>query len=399
MFRHYIYFYLLIFIFLSSCQKKIDFSQPDDFAKFQDVANKYRFTINEKFYGQLKSKFKTPLLWDSIISAKKKIKKIRLRKEVNYLIVPSDGYFYVTVKDDYGFFNRVIVNGDYPLKDQLEEHGISLQSCDGVGASASCVAKLISGSIDQFEQSFLTDYQILSGYFLPCVTYPLSDIEILIGQEDKLVGTPCNLCGNGIGDVGPGGGLIIPPISPSGTTLPVFDPNNPYLDLNNIINVADDQIINNGVFVNDYTDPSSTPKLIAKTAPRNNTEDMLHGFNGDVSGILPTFLINKTEGELFNWMEDLFDICTTFDNELKSTGNKMINRFKENKGGVYFDEVLNAKVKSSSGLINFVKKFGEQLNIELKKVDGDIDNVSIINLQNTRPIFNGLYNKFHACKY
>ncbi|MFN7661405.1 MAG: 2Fe-2S iron-sulfur cluster-binding protein, partial [Dolichospermum sp.] len=72
--------------------------------------------------------------------------------------------------------NRTIqVPDDQYIIDIAEEVGIRLPSGCKQGECSACIAKLISGEIDQSEQKFLRLQEIQAGYVVTCVSYPLSD--------------------------------------------------------------------------------------------------------------------------------------------------------------------------------------------------------------------------------
>ena len=90
------------------------------------------------------------------------------------------------INSNLGLNRTIQVTDDQYIIDIAEEAGIRLPSGCKQGECSGCVAKLISGEIDQSEQKFLRPQEIQAGYIVTCVSYPLSDCVLETHQEQIL---------------------------------------------------------------------------------------------------------------------------------------------------------------------------------------------------------------------
>lgn len=168
-----------------------------------------------------------------------------------------------------------------------------------------------------------------------------------------------------------------------------------FANLDSPVDAPDDVVIENGIEIEQPPlNIPQTTNLIGYSPARGNTEDLTHGTNGNATGIRP-FLIDQTDNALFSHMTSLFHACTFFDNDLRTVGDLMIQKFKDRTGGQFSNSILNDKVSESSKTINYLKAFGDKLRQQLTNNGGNIQAVTV-NMGVIRPAFTGLFNKFHG---
>ena len=96
-------------------------------------------------------------------------------------------YKITIISESEGVNSTIEVPDDEYILDAAEDQGIDFPYSCRTGACSTCVGRISCGKkVAQPDQSFLNEKQIDDGYFLPCVSFPTSDLTIITHAEKEL---------------------------------------------------------------------------------------------------------------------------------------------------------------------------------------------------------------------
>lgn len=95
-------------------------------------------------------------------------------------------YSVTLINKEKNFEQTIAIPATESILDEAVEQGIKIPFECAVGSCAMCQGQLLTGTVDQAEQIFLSDDQIAQGLVLTCMAKPTSDCTLEVELESYL---------------------------------------------------------------------------------------------------------------------------------------------------------------------------------------------------------------------